>query len=178
MKNSQVFLIVSMTIFTHLAFAQSVPNKNGVFAQALIDGTASAPVPLLSKQLAPVIHALQAKTQDSGPIMIQAKRLFKFQQQSRCGRVIFTITQPSSDTVWPIGGQLNVCEDGLPPWGICKDRPGILVAPTELCLDKSAPQDTPEVAQAIKDALTNGDLSQAQVSQQLKDAAAKKGSAK
>ena len=178
MKNSQVFLIVSMTIFTHLALAQSVSNKNGVFAQALVNGTASAPVPLMNKQFAPVIHALQEKTHDAGPIMIQAKRLFKFQQQSRCGRVIFTLAQPSSDSVWSIGGQLNVCEDGLPPWGICKEKPTILVAPTDRCLDKSAPQDTPEVAQAIKDALANGDLSQAQVSQQLKDEAAKKGSAK
>jgi hypothetical protein len=173
MKKTIILLIVGIQVLSPLSYAENT-FKNGVFAQALIEGTADAPVPP-QQAFASVIATLQAQTHDTGPVMIHAKRLFRFQQQARCGRVIFSITQPSSGTVWPIGGQLNVCEDGLPPWRICKDKPGVLIAPQDRCPDQSEPQDTAEVAKAIKDALAKGDLSQAQVSQQLKAASDKKG---
>ena len=175
MKKNAILIFIGAALVAPLTHAQGV--ENGVFAQALIEGAASTPVPT-QEQLTPVIQALQAKTHDTGPVMIQAKRLFRFKQQARCGRVIFSLAQPTSNTVFPIGGQLNVCEDGLPPWRVCKDNPSILIPPQDRCPDNSEPQDTPEVAQAIKDALANGDLSHEQVLQQLKDAAAKKGTAK
>ncbi len=176
MKKSAIFIFIGAALVVPLAHAQGAA-ENGVFAQALIEGTASAPVPSHA-QLAPMIQSLQAQTHDTGPVMIQAKRLFRFKQQAHCGRVLFSLAQPSSNTVFPIGGQLNVCEDGLPPWRVCKDNPGILIPSQDRCPDNSEPQDAPEVAQAIKDALAKGDLSHDQVLQQLKDAAAKKGAAK
>ncbi len=176
MKKSALFILIGAALAAPLTHAQNAADS-GVFAQALIEGAASAPVPQ-NQQLAIVIQALQAQTHDTGPVIIQVKRLFKFKQQARCGRVIFSITQPSSGTVLPIGGQLNVCEDGLPPWRGCKDKPGFLIAPQDHCPDNSEPQDTTEVAQAIKDALEKGDISHEQVLQQLKDAAKKKGTAK
>jgi hypothetical protein len=175
-KKSAIFIIMGAALAAPLAHAQSAAD-NGVFAQALIEGEASAPVPQ-NQQLASMIQVLQAQTHDTGPVIIQAKRLFWFKQQARCGRVIFSITQPSSGTVLPIGGQLNVCEDGLPPWRVCKDNPSVLIAPQDHCQDNSDPQDTPEISKAIKDALAKGDISHEQVLQQLKDAADKKGIAK
>ncbi len=175
MRKLALFLFAAAALACPLAQAQSV-FRNGVFAQALIDGTATAPIPARS-ELGPALQSIQAKTHDTGPVFISAKRLFRFKQQARCGRVIFTIVQPSSNTELP-GGQLNVCEDGLPPWRICKDKPGALIAPQDRCPDGSEPQNTAEVAQAIKDALAKGDLSQEQVSQQLREGAKKKGTSK
>ncbi len=175
MRKVSVFLLAAAIITCPVANAQSV-FRNGVFAQALIDGTATAPIPA-HKELDLALQSIQARTHDNGPVFISAKRLFRFKQQARCGRVIFTIVQPSRNAVFP-GGQLNVCEDGLPPWRICKDKPGFLIAPQDRCPYNSEPQHTAEVAQAIKDALANGDLSREQVSQQLKENANKKGAPK
>jgi hypothetical protein len=174
-KGALILLIVAALV-APLTHAQG-DSQSGVFAEALIEGTTSAPVPS-HEEFAAVIRVLQAQTHDSGPILIKARRLFRFEQQAQCGRVIFSLTQPSSNTEWPIGGQLNVCEDGLPPWRICKDKPDVLIAPQDRCPDNTEPQDTPEVAKAVKDALAKGDLSHEQVLQQLKDSAEKKGTAK
>jgi hypothetical protein len=169
---SKLFLFLLSSLACAFAHAESVSN-NGVFAQALVEGTAIAPAPTRG-ELAPVIQHIQAITHDYGTVFISAKRLFRFKQQARCGRVIFTIVQPSSNAAFP-GGQLNVCEDGMPPWRICKDKPGFLIAPRDRCADNSEPKDTAEVAQAIKDALAKGDMSREQVMQQLKEGANKKG---
>lgn len=176
MKNITIALLCLSATFAVPALSQDAA-QNGVFAQALIDGTASAPIPA-NEQLYGWIQEIKAHTHDAGPIMIQAKRLLRFKQQPRCGRILFSVTQPSSGVVLPIGGQLNVCEDGSPPLRSCKDRPDRLVLPQERCRDGSEPQDTPEVDKAIKDALANGDLSQKQVEQQLKDAATREGAKK
>lgn len=175
MRNITFLLFAAAALACPLAQAQN-GYRNGVFAQALIDGTASTPIPARS-EIEPALQSLQTKTHDDGPVFISVKRLFRFKQQARCGRVIFTIVQPSSNTELP-GGQLNVCEDGLPPWRICKDKPGALIAPQDRCPDGSEPQDTAEVAQAIKDALAKGDMSPEQVSQQLREGAKKKGAPK
>jgi len=176
MKKIVFFVLIVAVLSTPITQAQQI-TRTSVFAQALIEGSATSPLPSY-KQLDAVVQTHQKKTHDTGPVLIQAKRLFRFQQQSRCGRIIFSIVQPSNGAVLTNGGQLNVCEDGLPPWRICKNNPKILISPQDHCSDNSELQDTPEVEQAIKTALANGDLSQIQVSQQLKDAAAKKGAAK
>jgi hypothetical protein len=176
MKKIVSFVLVLAALSTPIAHAQQISAAT-VFAQALIEGSATSPLPS-NKQLDLLVQAFQRKTNDSGPVVIQAKRLFRFKQQSRCGRVIFSVVQPSSGVVLSPGGQLNVCEDSLPPWRVCKNNPTVLISPQDHCHDNSEPQDTPEVDQAIKNALANGDLSQSQVRDQLKAAEEKKGATK
>ena len=178
MKLLQISIIFTLTLISTQTLAKTASEQNGIFAQAIIDGSASTPVSILNKQFSPMIRELQSKTHDNGQILVQVKRLFKFKDQPKCGRVLFSLSQPSSNTTWPIGGQLNVCEDGLPPLGICKDKPTTLVSRLERCSDNSEPQDTPEVAQAIKDALANGDSTHEQIAQKLKAASSKKGEIK
>ena len=173
MKLLQTSLIFCLTLISTQTIAKTASEQNGVFAQAIIDGSASTPVSILNKQFSPMIRELQSKTHDNGQILVQVKRLFKFKDQPKCGRVLFSLTQPSSNTTWPIGGQLNICEDGMPPLGICKDNPTLLIPRFERCSDKSEPQDTPEVAKAISDALAQGDSTHQQVLQKIKSATSK-----
>ena len=146
-----------------------------LFVSALKTGASSAPVPT-GGQLGPAIKSLQNMTGDSGPLTIEVRRIARFQQQVRCGRVAFIIVQPSTQRGWPeLGGQLNMCEDGLPPWRVCKVQPNVLVAPDHECPDKSATIDTPEVAQAMQAAFASGSLNEDQMRQRLiKDASKQK----
>lgn len=145
-------------------------ENNGIFAQGLIDGYATATVEA-QRDIARMVQAFQQQTHDTGSLVIEVRRLFRFKQQSRCGRVTFVIRQPSSNTTMPVGGQMNVCEDGMPPWRAC---PGVteLVPPDSRCPDGSASGNTPEVAAAIRDAVNaSGGESPEQVMQKLKTAA-------
>jgi hypothetical protein len=169
-------MIIGAIFISANSHAENIPNSN-VFVQALINSEATAPVPK-QQQFEQAIQSLQAQTQDTGPILIQAKRLLRFKEQVQCGRIKFWFIQPSSGKSWPMGGQLNICENGQPPLRMCKDKPGFLISPNGHCPDRSEPQDTLEVAQAIKDALAKGDLSQEQVSQITKEQKAKKGAGK
>ena len=128
-----------------------------VFVQALVHGRASQPMPA-NAVLAQRVAQMQSQSGDSGPIVVQAMRVVRFVQQSRCGRVVFGFSQRLSHKGW-LGGQLNICEDGLPPLRVCADRPTVLVPSASRCRDNSSPVDTAEVAAAIASALANGDLS-------------------
>ena len=144
--------------------AGGLPFAN-VIVRALVDGRASEPLPDLP-MLRQAVVAMQQQAGDSGPIVVQAMRMQRFVQQARCGRVVFGMSQPSSHKAWPaLGGELNICEDGLPPLRMCKDRPNILVPASSICRDGSAPQDTTEVAAAISDALNRGGLTSDQAKQ-------------
>lgn len=165
MKKIAVVLFIIQFAACPAVFALGQPI-NGVFAQALMDGEATAPIPSNS-QIEVMIQQVKEATRDNSPLMIKATRLYKFKQQSRCGRIKFIIIQPTSGFILP-GGQLNVCDDGAPPWRVCKNNPGELIPAHEYCADGSIPQDTQEVADAIKDALAHGELSQEQVAQKLK----------
>ena len=148
--------------------AQAGDESNNVFVKALKDGEASTPLPN-EPRFAPMKKALQDKTGDAGEIFIKARRVVRFTQQSKCGRIVFAITQPSKNIAWvDLGGQLNICEDGTPPWRVCADKPASLVPPNGTCADKSEPQDTPEVKAAIDKALANGGLTKDQARQASK----------
>ena len=142
----------------------SLPFAN-VIVRALVDGRASEPLPDLLV-LRQAVAAMQQQSGDAGAIVVQAMRLQRFVQQARCGRVVFGMSQPSSHKAWPaLGGELNICEDGLPPLRVCKDRPNVLVPPSSTCRDGSSPQDTIEVAAAISAALNRGGLTVDQAKQ-------------
>lgn len=133
-------------------------SAGNLFTDALRNGEASAPAPAV-RLFDGALQALRQQTGDPGPIHVKARRLVRFTQQARCGRVVFALYQPSSHHAWPsLGGQLNICEDGLPPLRACDDRPKLLVPPTSTCPDKSSPHDTAEVAAAIGAALAGGDI--------------------
>jgi hypothetical protein len=174
-KKTTFILFTGLLLAPVLAHAQS-DSLNGVFAQALVDGHARAPIlQAKTNQEVAMLSFIQRQTHDNGPVFIEATRLFRFKQQAHCGRVKFIYIQPGSKTTLPFGGQMNVCDDGSPPWKVCKNNLKQLVPPQARCADKSIPQDTPEVAAAIKGALLEGELSQDQVIQLMKDGKAKKG---
>ena len=75
----------------------------------------------------------------------------------------------SSHAVFPqVGGQINICEDGLPPWRVCQADPSKLVTPDTICQDGKAATDTPEVAQAIAQAQAKGGKTPEQLQAELK----------
>lgn len=148
------FVSVFLFFFVGCAAAQDV----GVYADALKQGKAETRLPYKAP-LDKLTLQLQQMTRDAGPIMVKAERIKYFQQQTHCGRVRFILYQPSSNTAWPeLGGQLNICEDGAPPWRICKSNPMRLVLHTERCADGTLPIDTPEVAQSILEAVAAGSM--------------------
>lgn len=156
-----------------LACAGGVMEMN-LFVKALQDGTASEPL-TANGQFTTLQAKLQRQTGDSSPIIIRAARLLKFKQQARCGRIAFALVQPSSNHVWPqLGGQLNICEDGLPPWRICANQHDRLVRYNAKCTDGSQPVDSPEVAQAISNAIATGEVSPEQASKEVKEQIRKK----
>ncbi len=143
------------------AHAQGLPSS--VFAEALIAGEATEPLPD-DKVFGPLIKAIKSKTGNPGPIVVKAMRLTKFVQQPSCGRIVFMVMQPASKIGWDdLSGQLNICEDGKPPLRMCLSHPGTLYPPNTKCPDGTESTDTPEVAEAIKKALATGGLSHDQV---------------
>ena len=141
--------------------AQGLPAS--IFTEALTNGESTEPLPD-DKNFGPLIKALKNNTGNTGPIVVKAMRIMKFEQQSNCGRIVFMIMQPASKTGWnDLGGQLNICEDGGPPLRMCKSHPGALYPFNTKCPDGTQSTDTAEVELAIKKALSTGGLSYEQV---------------
>jgi hypothetical protein len=133
-------------------------TPKSVLTTAVVKGSASAPL-LDIPQYAKMIQAVQQRTGSSGPLMIYAQRMTSFKDQPRCGRVAYIIAQPSSNMAWSqMGGQLNICDNGDPPWRMCNGDPRKLVPANADCPDHSATADAPEVAAAIQAALDHGGL--------------------
>lgn len=132
------------------ALAAPPPADGNVFVQALVGGRSSKPLPVKAEFLS-IEQAIHERTGDTGPILVEAVRVVRFRQQAKCGRVAFMVVQPSSHRGWTdLGGQINICEDGGPPWKVCPERPGVLVPPGRQCADGTTGVDTPEVAAAIR----------------------------
>jgi hypothetical protein len=124
-----------------------------VFADALINGSATAPIPPRPGQFSTILARLQATSGSSEPVSIIAARVTKFIQQPHCGRVQFVFGQPRANVIFKsFAGQMNVCEDGQPPLRVCPDRPSVLVPASASCPNGRPPVDTDEVATAIRDA--------------------------
>ena len=135
--------------------AMAANDIHQLFLQALATGESTAALPNPDPKL---VQFLQAQTKSDGPILIRALRVAQFKQQSRCGRIAYALYQASSNTMWPeTGGQLNLCDDGLPPWQQCGDNPE-LVAPGTACPFGVKPHNTTEVQQAIDTAVANGSI--------------------
>ena len=118
---------------------------------------------------AKVVQALQKSTKNDGEIIMRFKLVTKFKQQPTCGRVSFWGEQPSTNTKWgQMGGDINYCEDGMPPLRICAENPKQLVAPDANCKGGKAPIDTPEIAAAIKYSLDHGGMTEAQAKAKYK----------
>lgn len=166
----QALCLFAMLMVGNVVYATD--SSISVFTAALINGEASAPLPP-NPEIERMAQAMQEKTHNTGPLMIQARRVLRFKQQSQCGRIVFFIAQPASGTEWKhLGGQLNICEDGTPPWRICKNDPNRLIPPDGSCPDQATPQDTDEVAAAIQAAIDSGSLSQEQVKKTLEESSA------
>ena len=164
-------ITLSCVLLCATASAQSAgspaPTLNA-FVEALITGRGQSPFPQ-SPAFAPVRQALHRQTGDEGPIVVDTARVARFASQPRCGRVAYVVAQPSSHTVWSnLGGQLNLCEDGLPPLRQCHGQPGTLVPPASRCTDGSPPEDTPEVAAAIRASVERGGLTAEEVRRHLR----------
>lgn len=144
--------------------ASAIETEKGVFVDALVNKTATAPISSFPAIEASV-REIQASTGNASPLEIRAQLLRRFSEQPKCGRVAFAVTQPATKTFWPqMGGQLNICEDGLPPLRMCPDRPSVLVPPNSKCANGHIAQDTPEVAKAIESALKSGNITSEQAS--------------
>lgn len=147
-------------------------SAGNLFIDALRNGDANVPAPGTGL-FEGALRSLQDQTGNPGQIFVKAKRAVRFEQQAHCGRVVFALWQPASNHAWPaLGGQLNICEDGLPPLRVCDDRPRVLVPHIATCRDKSAPHDTAEVAAAISTALASGDITPEQAQQRARQQAA------
>ena len=134
-----------------------------VFVEALEKGQSKAPFPA-DPRFTQAVSEIKRSTGDDGPLFVEAIRTIRFAEQPRCGRIAFIITQPSSRRAWPeLGGQINLCKDGLPPWQICSDQPNTLIPPGKPCKNGTAPQNTKEVQSAIDDAIAEGGLSQQRI---------------
>lgn len=122
-----------------------------VFADALINGRATSPVPQRPGQTSKVLARLQAISGSAEPVSIIAARVTRFSQQPHCGRVQFAFGQSQAHVIFKsFAGQMNVCEDGQPPLRVCADRPGVLVPAAASCANGQPPVDTDEVAAAIR----------------------------
>jgi len=141
-------LIALVTLFSIDSIAQ--PGQN-LFVEALLQGHSS--VNLQQKQINDeidnsvnnrVIQILKQTTQNDGPLLQEAQLLYKFKEQTQCGRIEFWVSQPSSHTRWKeLGGQLSICVNGGPPLQECPKK--LLVPNGVLCFDKSKPIDTLEI---------------------------------
>jgi hypothetical protein len=138
----------------------SQPVDN-LFVNALTQGSASTQLPA-NQFNDRVSQILKDRTKSDGALLREAHLLYRFKDQSNCGRVEFFITQPSSQSVWrEMGGQLNICENAQPPMQACKER--VLVPYGHLCADNSKPIDTEEIKVSVEKALASGSLSPEQV---------------
>jgi len=161
-------IALSCVLLCGSAPAQSAqPPAVNAFVEALITGHGQSPFPE-SPAFASVLQALHRQTGDAGPIVVEATRVVRFASQPNCGRVAYVVAQPSSHKVWSgLGGQLNLCQDGLPPLRQCPGRPATLVPPMRRCSDGTAPEDTPEVAAAIRASIEHGQVTAEEIHRRL-----------
>ena len=158
--------IVAMLCLSTLAMAQDIPAS--IFTEALIKGHASVELPN-DDQFKPLVQTIRDRTGSNGQIIVFAKLVTRFKEQPTCGRVAFLVSQPSAHIAWnDLGGQLNICIDGLPPKRMCNSHPGQLYPAGAACPDGTPALDTLEVADAIKRALATGGLSNEQVKAKVK----------
>jgi hypothetical protein len=158
-----------------VAHAQISPDSPMV--QALREGRATAPLPE-SEGAQLVAQKIKEKTASSGEVTVEFMRVARFQTQPRCGRVGYGLYQRSSNTFWgQFGGQMNICDDGMPPQRQCKGQPDLVPVGT-LCKDGSQPVDTPEVKTAIEKAVAGGSLTSEQFKAQFEAQLKKRGSQK
>ena len=144
------FLIVSVLGATQfVAYGQDV----NPFVEGLIKGKFKTE--FRDYRVLRVTNDLKAQTKSDESLYLIVERLLTFKSQTQCGRIKFWLEQPATKTKWEqLGGELNICEDGLPPWGIC---PNTQMAPiTSKCADGSPPQQTAEVKEAIQSAVDRG----------------------
>lgn len=159
--NIRLASMFAMLAFSVSAMSQGMPTS--VFTEALTKGQASVELPN-DQQFAPLVQAIRGRTGSNGQIMVFAKLITRFKEQPTCGRVAFLVSQPSAHIAWDdLGGQLNICQDGLPPKKMCKSHPGHFYSVGASCPDGTPAQDTAEVEAAIKQALATGGLSNEQV---------------
>ncbi len=165
MNESLRLLMVASALAAGAAIAPAIAQSHsgpaggqGVFADALMQGHASAA--LDDPRWAQLVGALQRSSGSQAPIVIEARRIVRFERQPRCGRIGYRITQPATGRVWgSMSAQLNLCDDGLPPWRACGSMVEVLVPPNQrACPEGGAPRDTAEVAAAIRTAMDQGGL--------------------
>jgi len=165
----KVALIILLGAFSH-AFAADYSN---VFDETLSEGQGSIPAPV-NAQTKQGIKAMQDKTKSDGEITIRFTRITRFKSQPRCGRINMAFYQESTNTVFKgVGVDMNICVDGQPPLRECRDKPLVLVNSMAACKDGSTPIDTPEVAKAIADSVSKGELTPERVKEKLGESGAK-----
>lgn len=162
--NHRTKFLLQIVLAAIALHASAAETEKSVFVDALVNKTATAPISSFPAIEASV-REIQALTGNAAPLEIRAQLLQRFSEQPKCGRVAFAVAQPATKTFWPqMGGQLNICEDGLPPLRMCPDRPSVLVPPNSKCANGQIAQDTPEVAKAIESALKSGNITSEQAS--------------
>lgn len=144
------------------AAGMSYAQEENPFVTALKQGQAQDA--FAQPKFANVISQLKKQTGNDGAIVLKARRLLWFKNQSRCGRIQFWVEQPATNTRWnEVGGDLNICEDGQPPWQICSDQK--LVPYGSKCSDGKLATDTAEISAAIQESLKRGSLTMDQAKQ-------------
>lgn len=165
MSKTLIALLSSLCAITALA---QLPPSDSPMVTALIEGQATSSLPN-SPQNHQVIQALQKSTKNDGDIVVVFKRIIRFHEQNNCGRITMYVAQPSSKTSWlQMGGDLNICEDGLPPLKVCAENPKKLVAPDVNCKGGRSPIDTPEIKAAIANSLKHGGMTEEQAQSKMK----------
>lgn len=154
-KNLLPVAILTLSLNGLVHAQKALPVESNLFIEALKTGSATAPLP---EQFKTVIDEIRAETKDSGPVVLEARRISRFVQQPRCGRIGFVLAQPTSKVYWPrFGGQLNICEDGLPPWQVCEGQKALVPAGSK-CKDGQSAKNTAEVDASIQGAISGGSL--------------------
>lgn len=164
-----LFAVISLW-FVGLAHAEDNPFlitlKDGEYKQAFPENDSTKKF----------YSAIRSQTKDSAPVFIHFVRVRKFVQQPQCGRVAFYFEQPSSNIVFKnLGGEINICADGTPPWRMCKADKRLISA-NAICPDNSPPVDTDEIAAAIEDAKKRGGLDIRELREKLRSDSVKQSS--
>ena len=157
--------LLVVALFGPSCFADT--TGKGVFVDALVFGHASTSIDKVLA-FAPVLATLKSSTGSTGEITVSVNRVVKFSQQPHCGRVAFSVVQESSKTTWAnMGGQMNICEDGAPPWQACSGMFETLVRPGSTCPDGTKAHPTEEVENAVRAAIAAGGKTPEEVSKEL-----------
>ena len=158
----KLLLSMLLVLIYTFAIADEIPGAS-IFVEALVNGSATMPLED-QPELKNLTSQLMRATKSDSPVQINAFLKKRFTQQKHCGRIVFFISQ--NGKWWrQLGGQLNICEDGLPPWKTCDDKK--LVPFGEMCPNGAPPHNTAEIQAAISEALDQGGLSYQTVRSQL-----------